>query len=104
LDPGFGYRPGDELIVSPNNGTKTELIINEFGNIVGVKILEGGCGYLDLPELRTNSSTGFNATFSTILKPTRVDPARVPRDALLVTVVDCVGVIPPKTEFDIVLR
>jgi len=104
LDPGFGYRPGDELIVSPNNGTRTELIINEFGNITGVKILEGGRGYTDLPELRTNSSTGFNATFSTILKPTRVDPNRVPVEIPLVSVIDCVGIIPPKTEFDIILR
>ncbi len=104
LDPGFGYRPGDELIISPNNGTRTRLNINEFGNIIGVEILEGGCGYLDLPELRTNSSTGFNATFSTILKPTRVDPSRVPEEVPLISVVDCVGIIPPKTEFDIVLR
>jgi uncharacterized repeat protein (TIGR01451 family) len=104
LDPGFGYRPGDELIISPNNGTRTRLNINEFGNIIGVEILEGGCGYTDLPELRTNSSTGFNATFSTILKPTRVDPNRVPEEIPLVSVIDCVGIIPPKTEFDIILR
>lgn len=110
LDSGFGYRPGDELIITPDNGTKTELTINEFGQIVGVKVLTGGCGYNDFPDIRTNSPTGFNATFTPIFKATKIEdvdpkgPFIVPTGASVVHVVDCVGRIPPKRTFDIVPR
>jgi hypothetical protein len=106
LDSGFGYRPGDQLIITPDNGTKTELVINEFGQITSVKILRGGCGYNDIPEIRTNSATGFNATFVPIFKatPQPKDPFVVPEGANIVEVIDCVGKIPPKQVFDIVPR
>jgi hypothetical protein len=109
LNKGFGYRPGDKLIITPNNGTLTELIINERGEIEDVKILKGGCGYIDLPEIKTDSATGFNATFSTIFKPIKIDPKLpveeqvsggtedvykpffVPNNIELITVIDCVG-------------
>jgi len=109
LNKGFGYRPGDKLIITPNNGTLTELIINERGEIEDIKILKGGCGYIDLPEIRTDSPTGFNATFSTIFKPIKIDPKLpveeqvsggtedvykpffVPNNIELITVIDCVG-------------
>lgn len=124
LDQGFGYRQGDQLIITPNNGTEAELIINEFGNITGVKILKGGCGFTDIPEFRTNSTTGYNATFTPVFKSTRIDASIpieqqiisaqqagqqtsitgqvdpfsefvVPRNVELVSVIDCVGKIPP---------
>jgi hypothetical protein len=117
LDQGFGYRPGDQLIITPDNGTKTELEIDEFGQITGVKILSGGCGYNDFPDIRTNSPTGFNATFSPIFKVTKIEdvgpegpiiapegPFVVPDGANIISVVDCVGKISPKREFDIVPR
>lgn len=114
LDQGFGYRPGDQLIITPDNGTKTELIINEFGNVTGVKILRGGCGYDDLPQIRTNSPTGFNATFTPIFKVTQVDPTKpietqvdrdgnkvIPDQVQLVTVIDCVGKFAPSRTFNV---
>lgn len=129
LDSGFGYRPGDQLLITPDNGTQTELVINEFGQITSVKIIAGGCGYDDFPQIRTNSPTGFNATFSPIFKVTQIDPTipiepqvvqtspnltpttpgkytpfNVPDNIQLVSVVDCVGKIPPKDVFDIVPR
>ena len=110
LDSGFGYRPGDELIITPDNGTKTELLINDFGQITGVKLLTGGCGYNDFPDIRTNSPTGFNATFTPIFKATKIEevdpegPFFVPDGASVIEVVDCVGKILPKREFDIVPR
>lgn len=98
LDGGFGYRPGDQLIITPDNGTKVELIINDFGNIVSVKVIEGGCGFLDFPEIKTNSATGYNATFTPIFKSTRLDDFNKENiDNLergnipLIHVVDCVG-------------
>ena len=110
LDQGFGYRPGDQLIITPDNGTQTELVISEFGQITGVKVLSGGCGYNDFPDIRTNSPTGFNATFTPIFKVTKIEdvdpegPFVVPVGANIINVVDCVGKISPKREFDIVPR
>lgn len=109
LDQGFGYRPGDQLIITPDNGTQTELVINEFGNITGVKILKGGCGYDDIPQIRTNSPTGFNATFTPIFKVTQIDPAKsiesqvgpVVDEVQLVTVIDCVGKFAPSRTFNV---
>jgi hypothetical protein len=109
LDQGFGYRPGDELIITPDNGTKTELVINEFGNITGVKIIQGGCGFDDIPRMRTNSPTGFNATFTPIFKVTQVDPTQpiesqvgpVVDEVQLVTVIDCVGKFVPSRTFNV---
>ena len=117
LDQGFGYRPGDQLLITPDNGTQTELVINEFGNITGVKILKGGCGYDDFPQIRTNSPTGFNATFTPIFKVTQVDPTIpietqvdkdgnniipvVPDQVQLVTVIDCVGKFAPSRTFNV---
>lgn len=124
LDQGFGYRPGDQLLITPNNGTEVELMINEFGNITGVKILRGGCGYEDIPEIRTNSPTGFNATFTPIFKVTQIDPIIpveqqvipprqqpqpgdfvppfvIPDQVQLVTVIDCVGKFAPPRTFNV---
>jgi hypothetical protein len=98
LDNGFGYRPGDKLIITPDNGTETELVIDEFGNIESVKVLKSGYGFLDFPQIRTNSPTGFNATFTPIFKSTRLDDFNKDNiDSLdvenipIINVVDCVG-------------
>lgn len=123
LDGGFGYRPGDQLIITPNNGTVAEPVINERGQIEKINIITGGCGYEDFPEIVTDSPTGFNATFTPIFKVTRIDPTlplegqvipadeikdrttaptvdgkvykpfSVPETAAVVQVIDCVGKI-----------
>jgi hypothetical protein len=84
LDGGFGYRPGDQLIITPNNGTVAEPVINERGQIEKINIITGGCGYEDFPEIVTDSPTGFNATFTPIFKVTRVDPT-LPLEGQIVT-------------------
>jgi hypothetical protein len=125
LDPGFGYRPGDQLIINPSNGAVADLVINERGEIDRVNLIQSGVGFLDLPNLSTNSSTGFNATFSTILKPIRVDinkpveeqikqfisdkvisnkplnieSKNIPQQIEIISVIDCVGKIPPSRTF-----
>lgn len=89
-------------------------MINEFGNITGVKILKGGCGYDDFPQIRTNSPTGFNATFTPIFKVTQIDPTVpietqvdrdgnkvIPDQVQLVTVIDCVGKFAPSRTFNV---
>ena len=114
LDPGFGYRPGDEIIITPSQGAELnpskgaelEMIINDRGQIEKVNVIKPGAGFIDLPRLRTNSPTGFNAIFSTILKPIRLEDFEgdPPQNAQIISVIDCVGKISPKPQFDIIPR
>jgi hypothetical protein len=100
LDPGFGYRPGDQLIINPSNGAVADLVINERGEIEKVNVIQSGIGFLDLPNLSTNSPTGFNATFSIIFKPIREEELEiVPDQSQIISVIDCVGKIPPVQTF-----
>lgn len=96
-DGGFGYKPGDKVKVLPENGTEVEAIINDNGVIIGLNILNKGCGYTDLPQVLVESETGYNATFYPVLKATRIikeeDFFNVPVDVPLVSVVDCIGVL-----------
>ena len=106
-DGGFGYTPGDEIIITPNNGSVVEPVINDRGQITEVKVISGACGYTDLPDIRTNSETGFNAQLIPVLRPQRVDDIAsetLPPGVEVLQVIDCVGKIPPKTTFDIVPR
>lgn len=106
-DGGFGYTPGDEIIITPDNGSVVEPVINDRGQITEVKVISGACGYTDLPDIRTNSETGFNAQLIPVLRPQRVEdiaPEVLPPGVEVIQVIDCVGKILPKTTFDIVPR
>lgn len=110
-DSGFGYSPDDEIIITPNNGSIVKPIINDRGEITEVKVVSGGCGYTDLPEIKTNSETGFNAQLIPVLRPqtiedidTTVDDITTTKGIEIIQVIDCVGKIPPKTQFDVVPR
>jgi hypothetical protein len=109
IDNGFGYRPGDKLIITPDNGAQAELVINEFGNIDSVNVIQGGFGFLDFPQIKTDSSTGFNATFVPIFKVMRPEDFNEEnmedfRNIPFISVIDCVGKIAPKSSFDRVPR
>lgn len=107
-DGGFGFVPGDTVRVVPNNGTVVELEINERGVIVAVRVISKGCGYTDLPEIVIESQTGYNAKLYPVLSATPITDEQalfdIPEGVQLVSVVDCVGKIPVKTEFDRVPR
>jgi hypothetical protein len=107
-DGGFGFVPGDIARVVPENGSQVELEINERGEIVSIKVLSKGCGYTDLPEIVIESQTGYNAKLYPVLSATPITDEQalfdIPDGVQLVSVVDCVGKIAPKTEFDRVPR
>lgn len=107
-DPGFNYKPGDKIRVTPNNGVVLEPVINKRGEITKVEIVSKGCGFDDLPEIVVDSPTGFNAVIKPILNVTRIlneqDLFEIPPGTPLISVVDCVGKIAPKQTFDIVPR
>lgn len=106
LDGGFGYNSDDEIIITPDNGTVAKLVVNEEGSVQRINIEKSGCGFIDLPEIRTNSPTGFNATFAPVLKAYRTPVGTTPQPITptvtdkFISVIDCVGKIPPKITFD----
>ena len=106
LDGGFGYNPDDEIIITPDNGTVAKLVVDEEGAVQRINIEKSGCGFNDLPEIRTNSPTGFNATFAPVLKVYRTPSGTTSQPVTptitdkVISVIDCVGKIPPKTTFD----
>jgi hypothetical protein len=107
-DGGFGYVPGDTARVVPENGSQVEMILNSRGEIQELKVLSKGCGYTDLPEIVIESQTGYNAKLYPVLSATRITDEQalfdIPPEVSLVSVVDCVGKIAPKSEFDRVPR
>jgi len=107
-DPGFGYEPGDTLEVVPDNGAVIEPVINDRGEIAQVRVVNPGIGFVDLPEIVINSPRGYNVKLIPVLRVIPIadfpDPTIIPEGTQLVSIVDCVGKIPPKTTFDIVPR
>jgi len=107
-NPGFGYEPGDTLEVVPNNGAVLEPVINDRGEIAQVKVISPGIGFVDLPEIVINSPRGYNAKLIPVLRVIPIaeipDPTIIPAGTQLISVVDCVGKILPKTTFDIIPR
>lgn len=108
LDGGFGYNPGDTLEVSPSNGAQLDPVINDRGEISEIIVRQPGIGFVDMPEIIVNSPTGYNAKLIPVLKSTPFseipDPTIIPPGTQFISVVDCVGKIAPKSEFDIVPR
>jgi hypothetical protein len=106
--PGFGYEPGDTIVVTPDNGAILEPVINGRGEIIRVNIVSPGIGFIDLPTITVNSPRGYNASLIPVLKVTPIsqipDPTIIPPGTQLISVVDCVGRIPPQVEFDRVPR
>jgi len=107
-DPGFGYEPGDTLEVVPDNGAVAEPVINDRGEISEIRIINPGIGFVDLPEIVINSPRGYNAKLIPVLRVIPLidlpDPGVIPPGTQLVSIVDCVGKLPPQTQFDIVPR
>lgn len=96
-DGGFNYKPGDQVKILPENGSKVEAVINDNGVVVSMRVLSKGCGYTDLPEIVIESKTGYNATFYPVLSVKRItteeDFFNVPVEMPLVSVIDCIGVV-----------
>lgn len=104
-NPGFGYRPGDNIIITPDKGAVLEPVINQYGEVEKVNVISPGLGFDDLPDLKTDSPTGYNLQLIPVLRVVPLEEVpKIPAAAKIISVVDCVGKIPPKTTFDIVPR
>ncbi len=111
-DPGFGYEPGDTLEVVSDDGTSKgavlEPIINDRGEIAQVRVISPGIGFIDIPEIVVNSPRGYNVKLIPVLRVIPIanipDPTVIPSGTQIISVVDCVGKILPRTQFDRVPR
>lgn len=96
INTGTGYKPGDKVeILGGNNGAELEIETTPDGQIVDVKVISGGYGFVTIPQIRINTVDGLGAKFRPIL---RFIPAskfnqreldRIGTDKLL-RIVDCV--------------
>ena len=93
-DPGFGFSDGDTISIAPDNGAELVPIIGGNGRIIDVNIIKPGIGFTDIPILKLNTNTGYNATLIPILSFNRIDENNafsIPAGTQLIQVVDCVG-------------
>jgi hypothetical protein len=95
LSEGINYSPGDEIIITPDNGSKFEPILDQFGSITEVRIISKGCGFTDVPQIFVKSATGINANMVPIFSFDRInrDEETDFRGLPVVNVIDCVGVV-----------
>jgi len=92
-NPGFNHNCGvDTIEIIPSNGSTLSYDCDPFGKIKSVSVNKGG-RFTELPQIRMNTETGFNATFvpefSVIRDPEPIDPVVTQAD--LVQVFDLVG-------------
>jgi hypothetical protein len=72
-DTGTGYLPEDTVeIIGGNNGADFELELTPTGQIVNVKVISPGYGFVTIPDMVINSDTGVGARFRLNLKFTPI--------------------------------
>lgn len=72
-DSGTGYSPEDTVeIIGGNNGADFELELTPTGQIVNVKVISPGYGFVTIPDMIINSDTGVGARFRVNLKFTPI--------------------------------
>lgn len=97
LKQGINYNEGDQIQVSPNaGGASFEPIFDKFGRVTDVKVVDGGIGFTELPNIFIDSGTGINAKLLPVFEVIRVgedieDSITVPKGTPVVQVIDCVG-------------
>ena len=92
-NPGFNHNCGvDTIEIIPSNGSTLSYNCDPFGKIKSVSVNKGG-RFTELPQIRMNTETGFNATFvpefNVIRDPEPIDPVVTQAD--LVQVFNLVG-------------
>ena len=95
---GINYQQGDEVVIEPNSGAKVEPLFNEVGQLISAKVTEPGVGFTEMPDIYIKSKTGINANLLPKFCVDRISADEVKEYIAgqyeLVSVVDCVGVVP----------
>ena len=95
---GFGYKEGDEIVLEPSMGAVLEPVFSPMGVLIDVKIINGGEGFKEQPRIYIKSDTGINATLAPRFCIDRIgddDMKQPDYQDKLVSVIDCVGTVPP---------
>lgn len=103
-NPGLNYSPDDVITIEPSNGAVLEPRFDNLGRVSEVRIISPGIGFTEFPTVRIYSDRGYNANIIPIFNVIRITQEVLDRDIVppgtpLISVVDCVGVQPPKREF-----
>ena len=82
------------VVIEPNNGAVVEPIFDGQGRVTSVKVIDGGEGFTEFPNIFIQSETGFNAILRPKLSIDRVgvNQFRDPNlNSKVIKVIDCVG-------------
>jgi hypothetical protein len=105
-NPGFGYAGEDTIAIQNNKGAELEFRVNDVGEVTEVIVVNGGIGFADVPFITINSPTGYNFEAVAVFKfrpLSEIDINNITTPSVgakIVSVIDCVGKILPKQEFD----
>lgn len=92
---GFGYTPGDKVIIEPSYGASAEATFDNLGRVQSITITNSGEGFKVRPNIYIQSETGYNAELIPKLCIDRIDDVNQPDDPdAIINVVDCVGLVP----------
>jgi len=96
LNNGINYSDIDEIVVTPDNGAKLEPILDDFGKLIDVNVIDGGLGFKEMPKVIVKSKTGINAKIVPVFDVIRLgedveESLNVPAGTPTVKVIDCVG-------------
>ena len=96
LNNGINYSDIDEIVVTPDNGAKLEPILDDFGKLIDVNVIDGGLGFKEMPTILVKSKTGINARIVPVFDVIRLgedvdESLNVPAGTPIVKVIDCVG-------------
>ena len=105
VNPGFGYTENDTISIQNNKGAELEFVVNDVGEVTEVKVINGGIGFTNVPFIFISSPTGYNFEAVSVfdfIPADQIDLNNItpPPGAKLISVIDCVGKILPKQEFD----
>lgn len=109
-NPGINYQEGDLIIIEPSNGAELVPKFNDLGALESVEVVNPGIGFTEMPNIYIDSETGFNAKIIPIFNIKRVGDLTEEQEndqisqESIIEVIDCVGFIPPKSQFDLVPR
>lgn len=91
INPGFGYKKGDEVVIEPSMGAAAEAKFDRFGRVIEVKVISSGEGFQVMPKVYIRSETGYNAELVPKLCIDRINEVREADQEKIITVIDCVG-------------
>lgn len=91
-NPGINYNDGDEIIITPDLGSK---LIPEFdgaGRLINVNVNNAGIGFTEKPDIYIKSRSGINARMVPVFNVIRLTGAEeVLKDISIINVIDCIG-------------